>query len=541
MTTTSATTPTGANFVAGEERVGSGETYGAIDPRTGSMTGPQFYEATPRDVLDAAAAAAEAFKVTGEWPADRRSALLEAAADRLDGLGEGLIDVVDAETGLGRERLLGERTRTTGQLRAFAELIREGSYVGAMIDRGDPGAGIPDLRRVQVPTGPVAVFGASNFPLAFSVPGGDTASALAVGCPVVAKAHPSHPGTSEMCARAIIGAVADVDGPAGLFSLIHGTSQEMGAALVTAPEVTAVAFTGSLRAGRALYGLAAARPVPVPVYAEMGSLNPLAITTGALRARKTEIARGLVASFTQGTGQFCTKPGLVLIPNGPELDEFVEAMRSAIQDVTPGVLLNRGIHTAYQADIETMAASTSVSVVAEAGSEGGAGLTAIPRVLMTDAEQLTATPGLTDEHFGPVTILVRCRDLEQMAQAVAVLPGGLSGTIHLQEEEVGADGIENLVRAMRDRAGRVVVNGFPTGVAVTHGQVHGGPYPATTAPGHTSVGMTAVQRFQRPVAYQNVPQALLPAALRDDNPLGIVRWVDGEPTREPLLLSAPGL
>ena len=506
-------------------------TYRAIDPRTGEPTGPAFPEATAQQVRVRAAAAMSAFRDTSEWPGERRAALLERAADRLEQSGDELVLTADLETGLGADRLHTEVTRTTNQLRAFADLVREGSYVEAILSPAPADGSRPDVRRMLLPIGPVAVFGASNFPIAFSVPGGDTASALAVGCPVVAKAHPSHPATSDLCGRAIADAVADVDGPPGMFSLLHGTGPEVGQALVTDPDITAVGFTGSLRGGRALFDVAAQRPDPIPVYAEMGSLNPFAVTPGALRARAAEIAAGFVQSFTQGTGQYCTKPGLVLLPDSPDAETFVTAIRQAVQSAPATVMLNPAIHTSFSRDLEHLVNTPGVTVLAEAPSPGGQGLSAAPTVLVTDVETLAANPMLLDEHFGPVTIIVRCPDLDAAAKAVASVPGGLTGTIHVADDEADAPEIAALAKVLRDRAGRLIINGYPTGVVVNHAQHHGGPYPATTSAGHTSVGMTAVRRFLRPFAYQNAPDALLPPALQDDNPLGILRWVDGEPTR----------
>ena len=505
----------------------------SVDPRTGTAFGPQFRDATPAEVAAGVEAASEAFLVTRRAAPATIAGLLEAIADGLEALGDDLIDTAVAETGLDATRITGERGRTCGQLRAFAEVARSGAHLDIRIDPVDPDTvpPRPDLRRMQVPIGPVAVWGASNFPLAFSVPGGDTASALAAGCPVVVKAHPSHPATSELCAAVIAAAVAEVGLPAGTFALLHGRDPSVSRALVTAPGIAAAGFTGSQAAGRALYDLAAARPDPIPVFAEMGSLNPQFVTEAAVAERGQELAAGLVGSVTLGTGQFCTKPGLVFLPDSAGGRALEAAITAAAAEVAPAPLLGAGIGTGLRARLVELADLTGVEVVL-AGRSSEVGAWAGPTVLVTDADTLARTPVLREECFGPATILVRVGSLEEMAALVPDLPGSLTASIHAAGADV--DHLDDLVAALQHKVGRVVWNQFPTGVAVTHAMHHAGPYPASTFVQHTSVGSAAIARFVRPVTFQNAPQALLPAPLRDDNPHGRWRLVDGQLTQEAL-------
>lgn len=518
---------TGSNLIAGEESAKGQEGFRAVDPRSGEHGSTTFREATAAEVQRAAAAAAQASAPYGEWPGTRRAALLRAVADWLDGGREQIVTTAAAETGLDTTRLTGELGRTTTQLRAFADLAEDGSYIGAIIDTAHthPVLGaLPDIRRMLVPLGPVAVFGASNFPLAFSVAGGDTASALAVGCPVVVKAHPSHPGTSELAARAVGAAVAASGAPHGTFSMLQGRSPEVSRALVEAAQIKAVGFTGSQRVGRLLYDLAARRPEPIPVYAEMGSLNPLFVTPGALQARAGEIAAGYAGSMTLGNGQFCTKPGLLFVPDDDAGRAFLERVAALIAQTRAGTLLNERIHAALSSQLEKSRALPGVLTLAEGRRGDAAGWQAAPVLLATDYETFRATPELHAEHFGPVAIGVRV-PVTRYAEAAAGVEGSLTGTIHAEPDE--AEMVAPVAEALRGKVGRVIWNGYPTGVAVVPAMHHGGPYPATTAAGHTSVGLTAVRRFLRPVAYQNAPQWLLPPVLRDANPLRIRRLVNG--------------
>jgi acyl-CoA reductase-like NAD-dependent aldehyde dehydrogenase len=515
---------TGSNLVAGTERADGARFHGR-DPRTGADGPLEVAEATSEEVADAARAAREAAEQLATWPLSRRVELLRRAADELDADGDAIRAIGDAESALGDARLKTELARTSNQLRLFADVVEEGRFLEATIDPPDPERipPRPDLRRWLRPLGPVAVFGASNFPLAFSVPGGDTASALAAGCPVVAKAHPSHPATSERSARAILRAVEAVDGPAGTFSMIHG-GVEVGSALVQAPEIAAVGFTGSLGGGRALHDLAARRPIPIPVYAEMSSLNPVFVTAGALAARGDAIADGFVQSMTMGTGQFCTKPGVVVLPDDAHARAFVDRVAAGARDHDGGPLLNANVASALAEQLERTRAIDGVEVLVDGTVETGDGFSARPTVLRVDAARFLAEPGLSAEHFGPVAVLVTGDERDQLTVADQ-LEGQLTATLHAEEQEAGR--LDDLVERLTRLAGRIVFGGFPTGVAVSHAMHHGGPYPATTSALHTSVGSTAIRRFLRPVTYQDAIPALLPAALRDDNPLGIPRQIDG--------------
>lgn len=519
---------TGANLVAGAERRPEGAaTYTAVDPRSGAAGDVAFAEAGPQDVRDAAEAAAAAMTAVAGQPFERTAELLEAVAARLEARGDAIVATAEGETGLDRGRLTGELARTAAQLRMFAAHVATGEHLEAIVDRPDPSRVPPrtDLRRMLVPLGPVAVFGASNFPLAFGVAGGDTASALAAGCAVVAKAHPAHPATSELCGRAIAEAVAAAGFPDGWFSLVHGTGAEVGGLLAREPAIAAIGFTGSLRAGRALHDLAAARPRPIPVYAEMGSVNPLLITPAALAERGEALAGALADSLLMGTGQFCTSPGLVLVPAGPEGDAFVAQLVAALAQRPAGCLLTAGIRDALTAQLGRTVGLPGVEVLLEAAAPEGDGAQLSAGVLTAPAASVLAHPELVEEHFGPVSLVVRYADAAERDAVLGAVDGALTFTVHAGADEGAA--LAGVQARMADRVGRIVWNGFPTGVAVTAAMHHGGPYPATTSSLHTSVGTTAIRRFQRPVAFQDAPQAALPEALRDGNPLGIRRREDG--------------
>jgi NADP-dependent aldehyde dehydrogenase len=424
-------------------------------------------------------------------------------------------------------------------------VLDAGDYVEAIIDTPDPDAKPiprPDVRRMLVPIGPVAVFGASNFPLAFSTAGGDTASALAAGCPVVVKGHPSHPGTGEAVAREVRVAAADAGLPEGTFAHLLAAGVEVGEALVDAPGIAAVGFTGSTAGGRAIADRAARRPVPIPVYAEMGSINPIVVTDAALAARAQAIADGLVASVSNFGGQLCTKPGVVFVPAGATGDAFARAIADRLDAVEPTVLLNERLRDALHDAVERLAARPEVRRLSGAPAFAGEGYRYQPAAFEAPAAAVvadetpeagaggTARSALLEEHFGPVVLLLRYGSRAELLDALRRIEGQLTGSIHAQPDE-DAELLGLLTELIAARAGRIVYDGFPTGVAVTHGMQHGGPFPATSAPAHTSVGMTAIRRFVRPVAWQNAPAAALPPELQDDNPLGIWRRVDGELTR----------
>ncbi|MEE2522238.1 aldehyde dehydrogenase (NADP(+)) [Pseudarthrobacter sp. J75] len=467
------------------------------------------------------AAATEAAKVTAAASDAERAGWLNAVADALDANAAELVEIADSETRLGTARLTGEVARTTGQLRLFARVITEGSYLEAVIDHADPSATPPkpDLRRILRPIGPVAVFSASNFPFAFSVAGGDTASALAVGCPVIVKAHSGHLRLSERTAETVAEALRSAGAPEGIFALVSG--REQGTALVQDPAIKAVGFTGSIPGGRALFDLATSRPEPIPFYGELGSLNPVVITGAALAERSEQLAAGLAASFTMGAGQFCTKPGLVFIPAGTS---FAADLAEATKDKPAAGMLTDRIAEAYPDGLRSVASLPDVAVVSgtvdqDAGANGAA-----PVVFSTSAANVLQRPDeLLEECFGPTTLLIEYSGPEELSQVLAKVPGSLTATVHAQPDE----DVSALVDQLTGLAGRVLFDGWPTGVAVNWAQQHGGPYPATTSL-FTSVGATAVRRFQRPVAYQDAPEAVLHPALREGNPLGIPRRVDGE-------------
>ena len=511
-----------------------GAVFTAHDPRTGAILG-SYSDADDETIATACRQAADAAPALRDE--QLRVRLLREAARMLRAAGPELHELCGRETGLPQARLEGELERTCVQLELLADVVADGSHVEAIIDTADPDAPIaprPDLRRMLIPIGPVAVFGASNFPYAFSVAGGDTASALAAGCPVVVKAHPSHPGTSGLVAAIVLAAVEDVGLPSGTFSLVHGASSHVGEVLARAEEIEAVAFTGSLAGGRALFDVAASRPRPIPVFAEMGSVNPTLITTAALRARADAVAQGLAASVTGGTGQFCTKPGVVLVPADDAGSAFVDDVVGRLNAVEPAPLLNARIHAALREAIAELDEDADVRRLNEGGDAGanrGAFLHA-PVAYAVDGDLAARRPDLLQERFGPLVLFVRYAGIEEASEVLDALEGQLTATVHAESEEL--DGLRPIISRLEHKAGRVVFDGFPTGVAVTHAMQHGGPYPATTAPAHTSVGTTAIRRFQRPVTWQNAPAEVLPAALRDDNPLGIWRVVNGQLTREGL-------
>lgn len=465
---------------------------------------------------DSAAAAHRAATATLE----ERAGWLRAIADRLDQHSAELVEIGVRETRLPAARLTGEVARTTAQLRMFAEVVLEGGYLEAVIDHADPSATppSPDLRRMLIPLGPVAVFSASNFPFAFSVAGGDTASALAAGCPVIVKAHSGHLDLSVRSAELVQLALADAGAPEGLFSLVIG--REAGNALVADPNITAVGFTGSVSGGRALFDIAVGRPDPIPFFGELGSVNPVVLTRRAVERRADALAEGLTGSFTLGVGQFCTKPGVVFVPAGAG---FEDRVATAVAAASGGPLLTDRIADAFPDGLAALAADPSVRVLAGTVEQQGAGADAQPVVFATTAEAARADPGtLLEECFGPTTLLVAYSSDAELLDTLRAVPGSLTATVHSEAE----DDLTGLVDVVGRRAGRIVFDGWPTGVAVTWSQHHGGPWPATTSQ-HTSVGATAVRRFLRPVAFQNAPERVLPDALREENPLGIPRRVDG--------------
>lgn len=494
----------------------------SIDPRTGHAHGPEIPTTTLAEVAACAAEAARAAPEFEERGREFRARLLEEIGESLEARREEIVAVADRETGLGPARLGGELTRTVHQARHFAEVLREGSYLEAAIDHAadtplGPG---PDLRRMLLPLGPVAVFGASNFPLAFSVPGGDTVSALAAGCPVVIKAHESHPATSRLTFAALTEAAHRVDAPDGLLALVHG--REAAAALVTDPHIKAVGFTGSTTGGRALMDLIASRDEPIPFYGELAGINPVVITEPAARERRTEIAAGLATAVTASGGQLCTKPGLVFLPSGEAGDALVEDVRAAFGAAAASPLLNSRIHSGYHDTLTHLTAHPDVYHLAGDSTPPQPGYWATPHLLSISADRLT--PAVATECFGPATILVRYHSTPQLLTSLGQLPASLATALHTTPDTPPSD-LTQLTTLLRQKSGRVVYNGWPTGVRVSHAQHHGGPWPATTSP-HTSVGATAIRRFLRPFTWQNAPHDVLPPELHDF-PTSVPRHLNG--------------
>ncbi|MER5886382.1 aldehyde dehydrogenase (NADP(+)) [Streptomyces sp. NPDC001941] len=496
----------------------------SVDPRTGKPREQVAIEATAAEVDRAVRAAHAALPALADRPV--RAAFLRTAADLLDGARAHVIEAADAETALGPTRLTGELARTTAQLRAFADAVEEGAHLDVRIDHADPARTPPwpDLRRWKVPLGVVAVYSAGNFPLAFSVPGGDTASALAAGCPVVVKAHPDHPATSELCASVLRRAAARHGLPEDVVSLVHGFAA--GVELVRHPLVSAAGFTGSVRGGRALYDAACARPVPIPFHGELGSLNPVVVTGAAAEERAAELGAGLAGSMTLGAGQFCTKPGLVLVPDGEAGEQLLKSLADAVSQGEPAVMLDHRMRDAFVEGVRERAALPDVAAPVTPGAGGehtvSAGFLTVPAARLTRAGRHDA---LLEECFGPVTVVARYASREEALAVLARLPGNLTATLHAADGEPGAP---ELLAALTPLAGRVLVGGWPTGVAVAPAQHHGGPYPAATSTA-TSVGITAIERWLRPVTYQSTPESLLPPELHDANPLRVPRRVNGVP------------
>ncbi len=526
-------TLTGRSLVGGQPSEPGDTRFHAVNPATGAELEPAFYAASAADMERAAQLAAEAFPVLANLAGSARAGLLRAIADELAGMGAEIVQRARLETGLPLPRLEGELNRTTGQLRLFAELLEEGSWVDARIDEVLPERKPlprPDLRSMLRPLGPVVVFGASNFPLAFSTAGGDTASALAAGNPVIVKAHPAHPGTSELAARAVHQAVRTCGLPEGVFSHLFDDGIGVGVALVQHPLIKAVAFTGSAAGGQALMKLAAARPEPIPCYAEMGSTNPMFILPGALKERGAALAQGLQASFTLGSGQFCTKPGMVFVPQGAS-EDFMETLRAGVAGLSGQGMLTHGIAAKYNRAIDERMSEHAVELLAGAqvACDSAAAVT-VPALFRTSLGEFLAHPELGEEVFGPTTLLVHYGGVEDLLDVARGLEGHLTATIHGTEEDLAGAG--ELVRILETKVGRILFNGFPTGVEVSRAMVHGGPFPATSDGRSTSVGTQAIYRFTRPVCYQNFVDAALPAALKRANPLGILRLVNGAYTRE---------
>lgn len=530
-------TITGQHLIAGIWTREAAPDFSSVNPRNKSTGELHFADATEGEINLAVEQAAIAFEQSRLYSAEKLAHFLDTVAEEIEALGDELLNICDSETGLGIPRLTGERGRTINQLRAFGAHIREGSYVGAIIDTALPDrtpAPRPDIRQMQIPLGPVGVFAPNNFPLAFGIAGGDTASAFAAGCPVIAKGHPSHPATSELVARAIRTAIEKCGFPAGFFSLVQGRSIAVGQTLVKHPKLAAVGFTGSLRGGRAVFDTACARPNPIPVYAEMGSINPVVILPDALQTRHDALVDGVTGSVTLGSGQFCTNPGLFLLIDSPQAQHFVQAVADAMQAKAPTTLLNEGVERGLQAGLSKVKQKDTVTLFTGGTVAHDTGFCFANTVMQTTASAFLQDADLQEEHFGPVTLFVLCDDMAQLQTVIQGLQGNLTATVHASDDELDTTG--ELFSLLREKVGRLILNGFPTGVEVVHAMVHGGPYPATTVAGSTSVGMTAIKRFMRPVAFQNLPDTLLPDALKNANPLGIWRIVDDELTKAPITI-----
>ncbi len=520
-------TLTGDLLIGAAALRGSGEAFQATNPASGEALPPSYGGAEAAELERACALADAAFDAYRETTPDARAGFLETIAERIAALGDELVERAVAETGLPAARIQGERARTMGQLRLFASVVRDGSWMDVRIDPALPERTPlprPDLRLRMIGMGPVAVFGAGNFPLAFSVAGGDTASALAAGCPVVVKAHPAHPGTSELVGRAIQAAAAACGMAEGVFSLLFGTGTWLGGALVADRRIAAVGFTGSRAGGLALVGIAQKRAEPIPVYAEMSSVNPVLLMPAALAARGAALGRAFAGSLTMGAGQFCTNPGLLLAVPGPGLDGFVAAAVEALEAGPGTTMLHPGIFQAYQAGVGRLSGTAGVETLARGSVGAGANL-GQPALFATDAGTFLADRSLGEEVFGASSLLVRCAGLREMRAVLDHLEGQLTATLHMDEGDT--DDVRALLPILERRAGRVLANGWPTGVEVGHAMVHGGPFPATSDPRATSVGSLAIRRFLRPVCYQDMPDALLPQALRRDSGVRVPRLVDG--------------
>jgi 2,5-dioxopentanoate dehydrogenase len=515
---------TGNNLIGSNES-GKGKSFKAKNPTKNVLIEPSFFEATSEEIDQAISKANQAFKIYRNVSGIDRANFLEKIAEEIVALGDDLIQRCMEETALPEARLVGERGRTVNQLKLFAKLIREGSWVGAKIDKANPDRQplpMPDIRQMQIALGPVGVFGASNFPLAFSVAGGDTVSALAAGCPVVFKAHPLHPGTSEMVGKAIIKAAQACNMPEGVFSMVQGGSTEVGKAIVLHPQITAIGFTGSYQGGKALSNLANSRAVPIPVFAEMGSSNPVFILPKILKEQAKALSKGLVGSINLGVGQFCTNPGIIITPKSADTDVLAEDMKAQIEQLKPAVMLGEGLKSNYQNGLERLIkeGSTALATGQKDESEGVAS-----QLMMVAGADFIKNPDLGKEVFGPSSLIVKTNGKDELLQLAEGLKGHLTATIHGTEEDLRE--YAELIQILELKVGRIIYNGYPTGVEVCHSMIHGGPYPATSAPQTTSVGTGAIHRFARPVCYQDFPQFQLPDALKNENPLEIWRLVDG--------------
>lgn len=490
--------------------------FAATNPTTGSALSSEFIEATNEEIVKACAKADEAFETYQDVTRNRRADFLDRIADEILALGESLINRAMEETGLPEGRIVGERGRTVNQLKLFGEVVRDGSFLGISIDTAQPERTPipkPDIRMINIPLGPIGIFGASNFPLAFSVGGGDTASALAAGCPVVVKAHPAHPGTSELVGMAIQKAAEDTGMPDGIFNMLQGSGFEVGQSIVKNPYIKAVAFTGSYHGGKALFDLAASREEPIPCFAEMGSINPVFLLPGRLEAQTANIANQYIDSVELGVGQFCTNPGVVIGIKGNALDEFTGIASRKLSELSGGTMLHAGIKSNYVKSLKATSGEEGIEIIAKGKGDGES--IGVAHLLKTNGSAFIRNPKMQVELFGPASIIVACEDEEEMMMVARSLSGNLTATLQGTEDDLAQ--FTPLLRILERKVGRILVNGFPTGVEVCHSMVHGGPYPATTDSRFTSVGTSAIKRFLRPICYQNFPNSALREELKGVN------------------------
>ena len=525
---------TGKNYIGNKLSAKGTKTYATFNPQLNQQNSIGFVEATTEEIDQAVQLATDAYPQFSKLSGTRKAEFLNAIADEILALGDLLIKTYCSESGLPEGRAIGERGRTVGQLRSFAEMAEEGSWVEASIDTAVPDrtpVPKPDLRKMLIPLGPVVVFGASNFPLAYSTAGGDTAAALAAGCPVIVKSHPMHAGTGELVASAIVKAVVKTKMPHGVFSNLNSSGIEVGVSLVKHPGVKAVGFTGSIRGGRALFDLASQRKEPIPVFAEMGSVNPVVILPEAAKKRGETLAITYASSITLGSGQFCTNPGLLLGIKGDALTNFVKNLSNAIVKIEPSCMLHPNIIGAYENNKQKAVSQSGLQVVADFGAAVQSNY-ARQTVTTVEGKTFLENTTLHQEVFGPYSIVVQCEDKNQLEQIVSHLEGQLTGTIIAEEDELKE--YKEVLSALKNRVGRLIYNGVPTGVEVCPSMQHGGPYPASTDSRFTAVGIHSVKRWVRPISYQDWPESQLPDALKNSNPLGISRLVNNEKTNSKL-------
>ncbi|MFK5924487.1 MAG: aldehyde dehydrogenase (NADP(+)) [Verrucomicrobiota bacterium] len=520
----------GQQFIGSQNSAQNPVTFQSINPASNEALPTHFHEASTDEIDQALQLASAAFDEFRHTSAEQRAVFLETIVAEVEALGDQFVEQAQAETGLPRPRCEGERGRAIGQARQFAELLRDGSWVDARIDLPQPDRQPlpkPDVRSMMLPIGPVVVFGASNFPIAISVLGADTVSALASGCPVIVKAHPAHPATCELATRAVLAAVKKCGLPEGTFSLIHGRSHDTGMALVKHPQTQAVAFTGSLAGGRALCDAAAARPHPIPVYAEMGSVNPIFLLPGALKERAAQIGSDFIQSVTLGVGQFCTCPGLVFAVDSDDLGTFTASAAESAKQAPPATMLHPGIHEAFWKGVNAIDHIDGFSLIGQSGEKASAEKNqAACSIFETDSATLRDHPQLYDEVFGPVSTVSKCQSVDELEHFADQLEGSLTASIHGTDEDLAEHA--GLIRILETKVGRLIFNGYPTGIEVCHAMHHGGPYPASSHSHFTSIGTRCIYRFVRPVCYQGWPQQALPAELKNDNPAQIWRLLDGE-------------